>query len=499
MKGGAETVYCKHCGTKNREDALYCVNDGEALTFHHEHVLLQQESNRYCSHCSHENHGNALYCTSCGQTMSKVKEIRDAEPNRGSLQTNVRNGASEGLISTMTNKDNLKWLAIWNGISIAGLLLISFIISSSINGFMKDTLRAELGSLVDGIKLVSFTDVFMISHMISVDYLASAVIFEGVLSTTSGLFLLLLIPAIVFITTGFLMNRKQADKPLLEKLKWNLSFSIVYGLLTGIFSTFAGVSMEINDPTGFLGTITVGAEYPFFESIFNAIVISFIFTTIGSLFTLDTEQRTSNERYGLSISRAILHSMIGLALMMTAGYFILSSQDELKTEETAGNVLIGSQVGGYLWNVAQFQTLTFDLTADGESVNARYSLLGGPEASEDEEEFKELFEEINWIWVLVLIPAALHFWAGNRLRKSTHGNILNELAVYAAAFGVINAIIVSISKLTIDTNFEGAFSATFGFSTFGTLIISSILAFGVSYISVMVTNRQEPQQSSRAA
>jgi hypothetical protein len=498
MKGGRETVYCKHCGTKNRENALYCVNDGEALTLQNEHVL-HHENSRYCSHCSHENQANALYCVDCGQTMSKVKETREVEPNRVSLQNKAVNSNSEGIITILSNLNSLKQLAIWNVISLAGLLLLSFIISSSINGVLKDIMRGELGSLVDGMKLMSFTDVFMISHMTGVDYHASAAIFEGVLSTTSGLFLLLLIPAVVFITTGFLMNRNQAHKPMIEKLKWNLSFSLVYGLVTGIISLFAGVSVEINDPTGFIGTITVGSEYPFIESMFNAAIISFIFTSIGTIFTLDRELRSSNERYGLSISKAILHSMIGFAVMMAAGYFILSSHDELTTEETASDVVVGSQMGGYLWNIAQFQTLTFELTADGESVNASYSLIGGPEASEDEEEFAELFEEINWIWILVLIPAALHVWAGNLLRKATQGNILNELAVYAVAFGIINAVIVSISKLAIDTNFEGAFSASFGFSTLGTLVISSILAFGVSYLGVMVTNRQETQQSSRAA
>jgi hypothetical protein len=499
MKGGKETVYCKHCGTKNREDALYCVKDGEALTLQNEHVLLHHENTRYCSSCSHENQANAHYCAACGQTTSRVKEVRDGETIRAARQNNGMTSSTNGLISSLTNKNNLKWLAIWNGASIAGLFLISFIISASINGVLKDIMRGELGSLVDGMKLMSFTDVFMISHMTGVDYHASAAIFEGVLSTTSGLFLLLLIPAVVFITTGFLMNRKQAHKPIIEKLKWNLSFSVVYGLFTGIFSLFAGVSMEINDPTGFIGSITIGSEYPFIESMFNAAIISFIFTSIGTIFTLDRELRSSNERYGLSISKAILHSMIGLAVMMAAGYFILSSHDELTTEETTGDVLVGSQVGGYLWNISQFQKLSFELTADGESVNASYSLIGGPEASEDEEEFAELFEEINWIWILVLIPAALHVWAGNLLRKTTQGNILNELAVYAVTFGIVNAIIVSISKLSIDTNFEGAFSATFGFSALGTLVISSILAFGVSYLGVMVTNRQETRQSSRAA
>jgi hypothetical protein len=494
-------VYCKHCGTKNKEDALYCVNDGEALTLHNEHVFLQKENNRYCSNCSHENQASALYCMECGHTMSKVKEVTEGETKRASVQTMATDSRSEGILSSLINLDSLKRLAVWNVIALAGLLLISFIISSAVNGVLRDALRGEFGALIDGIKLLSFTDVYMISHMIGVDYFANAMMFEGVLSTTSGLFILLLIPALVFIITGYMMNRNQPDQHFIEKMKWNLGFSIIYAVAIGIISTFAGVSVELSDPTGFFDdmTITLGSDYPFFESFFNGFVISFLFTSLGAAFSLSKEKRTSNERFGLSISKAILHSMIGLALTMAAGAFIISSHDELSTEEPAADFMLGTQVGGYLWNLSQFGTLTFDLAADGEAVKATYSLIGGPKASEDEEEFAELFEEIGWIWVFAFIPAALHLWAGNQLRKSTHGNILQELAAYAIAFGVINAVFVSISKLTINTNFEGVFDASFGFSTIGTGIISLILAFGVSYLGVMATNRQEPTQTSRAA
>lgn len=494
-------MYCKNCGTKNREDALYCINDGAALSLHTDNILLQKESNRYCSNCSRENQAEALYCTDCGHTMSKVKETADAEAKRTgapAMATEIRSG---GILSDFTTMDSLKRLAVWNGIALAALFLISLIISSAVNGVLRDALRGEVGALIDGVKLMSFTDVYMISHMIGVDYYANAMMFKGVLSTTSGLFLLLLIPAVVFIITGYLMNRNQPDQPYIEKMKRSLSFSILYGAVIGIISTFAGVSMEMTDPTGFFDdmTVTLGSDYHFFESLLNGFVISFIFTSLGASFSISKEERTSNHGFGLSISRALLHSMIGLALMMAAGVFIVSSNDEMTTDEPAVDTLLGSQIGGYLWNVSQFGSLTLDVTADGETVNASYSLIGGPKASEDEEEFAETFSEIGWIWIFAFIPAALHLWAGNQLRKSTGGNIVQELAAYAVAFGIINAAIVSISKLTISTNFEGAFDASFGFSTFGTAIIGSVLAFGLSYLGVMLTNRQETQQSSRAA
>ncbi len=490
-------MYCKKCGTKNTEGALYCINDGEALAIHNENVLTYQENIRYCIHCSHEAITGALYCQQCGQTLSKVKETQDTRgPNR-SAQPLLGTGAKETrkFIDMFSDTNILKKLALWNGISLAVLFIISLISSSVINGFLRDSFRGDFGPMIDGVKLLSFSDIFMISHMASVEYSARALLFEGVLSTTSGLFFLLVIPAIVLIITGFLMNR-HAGNNVIENLKLCLSFSIMYGLLVGIFSIFAGVSMDISDPTELLGDITVSADYPFIESMFNAIIISMIFTSIGSIFSLHNEQRSTNDQFGLSISRAILHSMIGLVLMMIAGSIYVSSNDEVTTDNLAGDVLIGTQAGGYLWNIAQFQTLKFDLIADGESVKASYSLIGGPKASEgDDDALTEFFDGFNWIWMLVLIPIALHSWAGNLFRKSSHGNILYELGVYAVTFGIVNAIMVSISKLTIDTNFDDVFTVTLGFSIIGTFIFSTLLAFGISYAAVMVTNRQTSHQA----
>ena len=490
-------MYCKKCGTKNTDAALYCKNDGEALLIHNEHVQIQQDNTRYCSHCSQEAITGALYCQDCGQTLCKVKETQNNgihNPNTQFLKgTDTKDTA--GFINMLSDTNILKKIAMWNGISLVALFITSFAISTLLNGFLRDSLRNDFGPMIDGIKLLSFSDIFMISHMASVDYSARALIFEGVLSTTSGLFFLLVLPAIVLTTTGFLMNR-HAENNIIDKLKLSLYFSLMYGLLLGIFSIFAGISMEISDPTEFLGNMTVSAEYPFIESLFNGIIISLIFTSIGSMFSVSKEKNTTNKQYGISISKGILHSMIGLVLMLIAGTIYVSSNDEITTDNSMGDILIGTQAGGYLWNIAQLQTLKFDLKADGELVKASYSLIGGPKASADDEGLAEFFEGFSGIWILVLIPIALHLWAGNVLRKTSQGNILYELGVYAVAFGVVNAVLVSISKLTIDTNFDDVFTVTLGFSLFGTLIFSTLLAFGISYAGVMVTNRGKSQQTS---
>ncbi|WP_286158796.1 zinc ribbon domain-containing protein [Bacillus sp. J37] len=485
-------MYCSHCGMKNNESAQYCINDGASLVPVIEKVKVTQENHKYCMECSHENALNAIYCQQCGHSVEKVTEKEDGITS-GTIPVHSEdhvNYEKEDFISSILNKHNLKRIAIFNAFSIIALFVFSLIVSSSANRLLLESLRSEFGSLVDSLKVVSATDVFMISHMASLHYRANALMFEGVLETTSGLFLLLFIPAIIFILIGFFMNKRVTKSSIVERLSICLSFSIMYGIIVGLISTFAGVSVDIADPTGFIGNITISSDYSFFESIFNALIISFIFTSVGAMIGVAKEQRFNNKQYGVSISRAILHSVIGLVFMILIGTVFFSTNDELTTGDETGDVLLGSQIGGYLWNISQFGTLNFETTSYGEEITASYSLMGGPKASEDEEEFEELFLELKWLWILVLIPIGLHFLAGNKLRKSTQGNILYELGVYAIVFGLINALFVSISRLTIDTNFDDVFNATFGFSTFGTFIVSAIFAFIVSYVAVMLTNRQ---------
>lgn len=492
MKVGRVDLYCSHCGMKNKENAQYCINDGASLLSVVENVKVTQENHKYCRECSHENAPNALYCQKCGHSVEKVTEKEDgiaASTKTVHSEVYVSNG-NQDIISSVLNKHNLKRISIFNAISVVTLFIFSLIVSSSVNTLLRESLRSDFGPLVDSIKIMSTTDVFMISHMTSLHYRANASMFEGVLETTSGLFLLLFIPAIIFILIGFLMNKKVIKSSIVERLTICLSFSIMYGIIVGLISTFAGVSVDIADPTGFIGNITISSDYSFFESMFNALIISFVFTSVGAMIGVAKEQRFNNKQYGVSISRAILHSVIGLVFMIMIGAVFLSSNEELTTGDEVGDVLLGSQIGGYLWNISQFGTLNFETTSYGESVSASYSLIGGPKASEEEDEFKELFSELKWLWILVLIPIGLHFLAGNKLRKSTQGNILFELGIYAIVFGVVNALFVSISKLTIDTSFDDVFNATFGFSTFGTLVISTIFAFIVSYVAVMVTNRK---------
>lgn len=494
-------MFCNHCGTKNPEGALYCSNDGAALLQVSEKVRLHREEMKFCRHCSHENTLAGSYCPACGHTLEKVIENQEEKGKTESAspaQMAESFLSKQGFIGRILDRKKLIHTAAFAGISVVVLFIISAIISALINQFIRKELLADLGPLADGIKLISMSDVYMLTHMASVDFKLGTGFFEGALQTTSGLFLLLIIPAIIFIIVGFFMQRKYKESSMAERLVHCLSFSVIYGVIAGVISLFAGGSTTIADPSGYIGAMTASADYPFFESVFNAFIISLIFTAVGSVIGLAKEQRRANLQYGLSISRAIINTVIGLAVSMVIGFFLIQSNEEIKIGEEKVDAVIASQLGGYIWNVAQFGSLNLDIDAYGEEVQASYSLLGGAKASEDEESFKEDLSGIKLIlWVFVLIPLALHFWAGHMLRKSSQGNLLYELGAYAIAFGLVNALFVTISKLSVTTNLDGVFSLSFGYSAIVTFFITAIFAFAVSYGAVMLTNRQSSHKEGQ--
>lgn len=494
-------MFCKNCGTENSEGSLYCSNDGVMLTKASERVHLFHEREKFCAHCGQENIVGGNYCISCGHSFEKAVEKSEEKLSVSHVASAVSSTkgrghvkSGNGLIASLTDVSTYIHSAKFIGISIATLFIISLIISSGMNFVAREAISAELGpfgNLVGDIKLVSFTDVLMAFHLAGLNFTINLMVFEGFIQTSSGLFLILFIPAVVFIIMGYFMHRRDSESSMAERLTRCLTFSIPYALLFGFLSLFAGTSFEMQDQSGFIeGALSVNSDYSFFESVFNAFVISTIFTSIGAMIRLPKEHRLFNYQYGLSISRAILHTIIGLSVAMVVGIFVISSSESVPNEEGA-NIILGSQVGGYMWNVSQFETLTFEAGAYDEEVTASYSLLGGVKASMDEDELKEDLSGIaTGPWILVLVVFGLHFWAGKQLLKASQGNILYEIGAYAIAFGLVNTVIVGITNLSASINLDEDIAFSLGFSSIGVFFISTILAFVVSYGSVMVLGRQ---------
>lgn len=480
-------VFCKNCGFRNDEGALYCTNDGAALLPFNVEVGLYRERAHYCNSCSHTIGSGDTYCQSCGQSVEKIK-VNDS--SFLASRSRVNRGSVEQSATTFFSKQRVIRTSMLTLLSIVIMLIISFVISSYMNNYVMDGLESYLGFRFEALKVVSSLDFLMLLHLSNFDFTLISDWFEGSLSTTSGLFLSLLVPAALFMVGGYCIGKGMEEYK--NRFFHHLFLAGLYGVGIGLLSMIASGEVRIPIPDGLIGNIDIEKNYSFSKSVFNAFFISFVFMTVGSSLRLRKSSHPNSEKYGSSIKTAITHSVLGLLLMMVIGTVYMSTNEEMQLEGAFQKTLYGTQLGGYLWNIAQFGTLTFEENSFNESTESSYSLLGGSTASLEDEGIGVFIEESlgAMIWLLILIPLALHVRAGRKLRGASEG-LLHALAVYSLVFGLVCAILVSITRLKVSSSFDEIFSFTLGFSTVGTFFICSLLAFCISALTVMFSNQKQ--------
>lgn len=486
-------MYCKACGMKNDDDAQYCINDGVSLTAVGESSSLYRLNAKFCQKCRNEISHLDLYCTACGESTEKTKEKETQILSKNTPRTSrIKNVNRSSLMNFLFEKKTLFSTLLYLCFSVISLLIVAAICSNSLNNMIGEMLEADIGvPLGELINLVSTVDVFTLFHMTSTSYTINSEFFELGFTSSSGLLLLMLAPGLVFFVVGFLMNKRMSGFSVVQKMVHHLLFAAAYGVVVGMIGTLASGTINLPDPTGFLGGIEIKNNFVFIESVFNSFVISFIFLTLGSTVRLSAEHLT-NEGYGVSISTAIKHAMVGLVIMMGVGIVYVQTNEDFPIEQSTQEILVGSQLGGYLWNIVQFGTFKTELNILDETVSVSYSLLqGGKSTNPEGEEYTALFDWLgNGLAFWVILPVLLHIGAGLRLRKATQGNLLHDIGVYAIVFGIVNAVMVSISRLALNTSFGDAGNFSYGFSTFGTFIVTCIMAFCIPYAVVLLTNRR---------
>ncbi|WP_078553932.1 zinc ribbon domain-containing protein [Bacillus alkalicellulosilyticus] len=500
-------MYCKHCGTKNSEDAQYCINDGMPLKPASTGSQVVNVNSKFCTYCSHKNEPGSLYCSNCGQSLEKIestKRTSSEAPQFGNIKKTVPVPTQISGISGIFQPATLIQAAKYAGITFAILLVLSFIASLVINNQVRDLFLADMssyeadmfGGIIDQIKIVSMTDILMLSHMASLTYTADVMFFNVGITTKGGLFIFLIVPAIALIVTGFIYNKRHPELGLMDRFFAALSISVVYAVIIGIIGLFAGISVSVPDPSGFLGDITVSADYSFFDVLFKAFIISLLFTSIGTMIQLPQHAKEvgGNATFGISVQRAFVNTIIGIVIMAVISTGIMTSNELIQEEDIPASfkTAVVSQFGGYFWNLGQFSSLNFETRAMHETIDASYSILGGAKASDPEitMELRSIVKELfgGSLWYLFIVPVVLHLWAGNYLRKTTNGNILVEVGVYAIVFGVINALLTSMTAFSMSTRGFDAFNLSLGFSMLSAFFIGAILAFAAAYVGVMITN-----------
>ena len=500
-------LYCKNCGTKNAEGSLYCAVDGSPLEGPKENLQIVKGTPKFCKACSHPVDAYANYCVECGHSTGVVQEkkvLPISIPTSKKSHTYSQSNTNTSL-SSVVSLPNLISASKFAGVAFVIAIIFSMIGSKVMNSMLAEVMKSELylpEALMKSIKLVSWSDVLMVTHLSGLKYTAQALFLEGGLTVKGGLVIMAIVPFITLFIVGMLANRNQPNKLAIHRLQTAAFISAIYALVMAIFSLFAGVSVTIPDPSGFMDSITVKADYQFFQVLKNTFVLAILFTSLGSFVGLRANEKSagSNVNYGVSISQSIKASLVGIlvSIILVAG--IIGTNEETKDVSGGLNVVLSSQIGAYVWNMAHFNSIKGTFSDYYEEVEISASFLGGAKFIEGgyvEEE--SLSEEFGiGIYLFLLLPFAIYFLAGRKLRKAQSSNILFEVGVFALSVGVVNVLLFSVLNFSVATSFaifDGMENISLGFSLVTTFIFFSIYAFIGAYVGVLSSKNNAQNQS----
>ncbi|WP_405130989.1 zinc ribbon domain-containing protein [Paenibacillus sp. FSL H8-0317] len=502
-------MYCKHCGTKTVDGALYCQMDGSALLPLSEVFQLKKDATiLFCSHCSCENSKENIYCISCGASLDKVTEKANPNPSSANVESAYKKDSRPALYTNQksTGKSTIWTSSIYSVIPLFVSILLSWSISAGLNHKIKDLISSETRfefadfstSVVEKIKLIATTDVLMLSHLVSLKLDADTSYFGANIETSGGLLLLAAIPIITLFITGYWLGRKTQTKSAIERITSSFPIAVIYSICFACISLFSGLSM---DESGVWGSISLKTTYSFGNALLHSFIISLIFISVGSLLSLPRSLKGSgsNQKYGISIKRALMTTISGMmiCIVIVCGY--LYSEKEFAEDNNMSSftkIVIATQIGGYSWHLSNLNNLNgnlgikeYDTTEYGQ---LSYSLFTGIKAT-------SLFgysppsgavsvggqgiigdkNNIDYTWILLFVTVALvlHAWSGIQLRRAGSGRTLKELIAYGVAFGVVMVIMAYIIKVSVDTETFEITRVSLQFPIIQSFIISTLVAF----------------------
>lgn len=508
-------MYCKRCGTKTVEGALYCQNDGSPLIPLFEGFRLKKDSTiHFCNHCSCENSKENLYCISCGVSMDKVAEKSNRIQNVVTVES-ISNKEIRPALYTKQKPANLGTSLIFALVPLFVSLLFSWFISAELNSNIKRLIWAETNfdytdfsaRIVDKINLISSTDVLMLSHLVSLHLNVDTSFFGLNVDTSGGVLLLMIIPMITLLIAGYLLGWKRPTTSASERLSSSFRIAIIYAIVFACISLFSG---QTTDEPGMRGSIFLKTSYSFGHAWLHSFIISFIFISVGSLFSLPKAFKGlgSNQMYGISIKRAIMTTFSGMIICIAIVCGYLFSEKEFTDEDWSNStkLAIATQIGGYTWNLSNLTSLQANLGREEEDidnyVHVSYSFITGikssslfgyspPGAVPAGRQWIGDQYNIDYTWIILFVTVALllHVRSGTLLRKASAGNTLYEVIAYGVVFGFVSVILGYLLKISIETDLTEIVSIALKFPVIQTFIMSVLIALIGASIGWIVSSK----------
>ncbi|MBU5292915.1 zinc ribbon domain-containing protein [Anaerosalibacter bizertensis] len=476
-------MYCQKCGKSNSDHSIYCHNDGEFLLKKEGRIKIKNSRAKFCKHCGKNIEKNYIYCSNCGQSLFQIEKNKD----------NVVNPRENASIPTNLNNINYINSLKTAGIGFILLLILSLIITVSINESINREISNVL-SLETNIKFINILDYALNSHLINLSLkvdTASLGLQPDIIKLNGGLFLFLIIPAVIFLVLGILDGKKD--------LKLNKAFNFIETIFIGLFygvgililSIINKWKISFNIPL-INQYVTITKNFSPLISLINGFIISVVFYLAGyGIFMIIKKENERIFKYRY-IFNGILSLGTGLLICLVVSIMVFkkSISSIPFTGIDSIDSIIQYQSLKYLWNLVNFNTFSYL----AEDMTLNFSLLKNTEA------LKEILDnkKIIIIYILTIIPFIVFFIQGRKEKKLQPKNIYLNLAYSALTYSLLMTFFTAVSNFKINAtgmtaNFiaDGPIITAIGFKVGDTFITSFLFFYLISLAGAFLTNSRE--------
>ncbi len=449
-------MFCKVCGSENRDSSSYCVNDGVRLTKFEDEVFLESSFSKFCSECGSEGLEESVYCSNCGSATfsskisdSKAKmEIPGFDVKLGDMKLPKMEDYGLGDVKGL---DRFKPGLIGFGLSV----VLGFLLSSVFNLIAVAMLQETFGGFSMDLKLIStITSV----PILSLPKASLSVGGNAAGSARVGYFLPLLIGVLQFGVIGYI----SAGKDQKRDIKDLLLNAGVYGGLMALVSIIARKSVDVP----FVGKISL--KYSFLSVLIHSIVIA----VMGLMAGYGFRRKFKGFSYDSELENKILDSNFTFFSIFIAFSIIMLLVFGIKNDLPRGSFLLTFQAVAYLFGIVNLGSLKMD----NYGLYDQLSLFKNGEALKDSLNISRLF----LLLFLVLIIAYM-FKKGRDARIRGDGFFY----VLPLTYSILSTLILRLLSVSVDTGYAAG-NIFVGFNTILFLVGVLLLTGASNFAGYMI-------------